>query len=135
MNHHVHNDLPLPTKKNLQKKLLGKKGEDIAVAYLEKHGYRIIERNFKKHYGELDVIALSGSDLVYVEVKTRIGTQYGKPEEAVTPWKLREVIKTAQYYKLLHPNLPDSIRIDVIGIELNYDNTLKYFNHIQNVTQ
>ncbi len=116
------------------KQRLGKIGEDLAVEYLRKHGYRILERNFKKRYGELDIIALDGKTLVFVEVKTRIGREFGKPEEAVTPWKLREVIQTAHFYKMLHPELPESLRIDVIGIELDFDETLKYFNHIQNVT-
>lgn len=121
------------------KQSLGKKGEDLAVAHLKDKGYRLLERNFKKRYGELDIIALdhqkSGTVLVFVEVKTRIGREFGKPEEAVTPWKLREVVQTAKFYKMLHPELPESMRIDVIGIELDFDETLKYFNHIQNVTQ
>ncbi len=114
---------------------LGKKGEDLAANYLTKHGYRIVDRNFKGRYGELDIIALEGTVLVFVEVKTRIGRSFGTPEEAVTPWKLAEVVKTAQYYKLLHPELPESLRVDVIGIELDSSEDLIYFNHIQNVTQ
>lgn len=117
---------------------LGKLGEDLAARYLEKHGYRILERNFKKRYGELDIIALERNketaELVFVEVKTRIGRNFGLPEEAVTPWKLREVVKTSQFYKMLHPELPDNLRVDVIGIELDFDYTLKYFNHIKSVT-
>ena len=113
---------------------LGKYGEELAATYLQKHGIRIIDRNFQEHYGELDIVAIEHQTLVFIEVKTRIGHAFGKPEESVTPWKLKEVVKTAQYYKMLHPELPESMRIDVIGIELNPDRTLKYFNHIQNVT-
>lgn len=124
--------------KSLRRQLLGKKGEQLAADYLNRHGYRIIERNFKARYGELDIIATElateQKTLVFIEVKTRIGRQFGLPEEAVTPRKLAEVVKTAQYYKLLHPELPESLRIDVIGIELDFDETLKYFNHIKNVT-
>lgn len=125
---------PSPPKKDLRKKYLGKQGEDLASDYLRNHGYLILERNFQKRYGELDIVALKDITLVFVEVKTRVGHAFGKPEESVTPRKLREVIQTAQYYKLIHPELPDSLRIDVIGIELDFDKTLKYFNHIQNVT-
>ncbi len=114
---------------------LGKLGEDLAVSYLQKHGYRIIERNFKKHYGELDIIALKDNTLVFVEVKTRIGDAFGTPEEAVTPWKLREVVKTAQYYKTLHPKLPESMRIDVIGVQMDEVGNVLLFNHIQSVTE
>lgn len=127
-------DPPPPRKKDLRKKDLGKQGEDLACDYLQRHGYLIIERNFQKRYGELDIVALTDKTLVFIEVKTRVGHKFGKPEEAVTHRKLREVTQTAQYYKLIHPELPDSLRIDVIGIELDFDKTLKYFNHIQNVT-
>jgi putative endonuclease len=119
---------------NLSRLLLGKKGEDLASNYLHKKGYRIIDRNFKKGYGELDIIALQDSTLVFIEVKTRIGREFGLPEEAVTPRKLREVIKTAQYYKLLHPQLPEAMQVDVIGIELDSSDRIVYFNHIQSVT-
>lgn len=114
--------------------LLGNKGEDLAVSYLQKHGYRIIERNFKARYGELDIICTKNNILVFVEVKTRIGHAYGKPEESVTPWKLREVVKTAQYYAMIHDELPQALRIDVIGIELDGNGVVVSFNHIQSVT-
>lgn len=113
---------------------LGKLGEETATTYLVKQGYRIIQRNFKARYGELDIICVKDDTLVVVEVKTRIGEEFGKPEESVTPWKLREVVKTAQYYKLLHEELPESMRIDVIGIQFDDTEAPIYFNHIQNVT-
>jgi putative endonuclease len=113
--------------------ILGKKGEDIAANYLQKHGYRIIERNFKARYGELDIICTKDNTLVFVEVKTRIGEKFGKPEESVTPWKLREVVKTAEFYKMTHNHLPEALRIDVIAIQLDGDQ-LTYFNHIISIT-
>ena len=118
----------------LHRQLLGKIGEHLAANYLQKRGYRIIERNFKARYGELDLICVKDDILVFVEVKTRMGEAFGKPEESVTPRKLREVIKTAEYYKLSHSRLPDALRIDVIGIELDEDEKIVYFNHIENVT-
>ncbi len=127
-------DPPPLRKKDPRKKALGKKGEDFASAYLSKHGYRLLERNFQKRYGELDIICVKDKTLIFVEVKTRVGHAFGRPEESVTPRKLAEVKQTALYYKMLHPELPDALRIDVIGIELDFDETLVYFNHIQNVT-
>lgn len=126
-------DPPTPNK-SLRKKRLGKIGEDFACEYLINHKYRLLERNFQKRYGELDIVALKDTTLVFVEVKTRIGRQFGLPEEAVTPRKLAEVKQTALYYKLLHPELPDSMQIDVIAIELETDETPKAFRHIENVT-
>lgn len=116
------------------KKRLGKLGEDLASSYLHKQGYRIVVRNFRIRYGEIDIICLKDSTLVCIEVKTRIGHSFGKPEEAVTRAKLHEVMKTAQFFALQNPNLPQSMRIDVIGIELGDDLGIVNFNHIQNVT-
>ena len=119
---------------SLKKKLLGKLGEDLAATYLTNHGYRLIERNFKKRYGEIDIIAVKDGILVFIEVKTRVGLQFGRPEEAVTKRKLHEVTQTGQYYALLHPELPVSQRIDVVAIILNEDEKVLSFEHIQNVT-
>lgn len=71
---------------------------------------------------------------MFVEVKTRVGREFGLPEESVTPRKLREVTHTAKYYKLIHPELPDELRIDVVAIELDHTDRVVYFNHIISVT-
>lgn len=123
-----------PPHKNFRKKRLGKIGEDLACEYLSGHHYTILEQNFQKRYGELDIVALKDNTLVFVEVKTRIGRAFGLPEESVTPRKLVEVKQTAAYYKLLHPELPDRMQIDVIAIELEVDESVKEFRHIENVT-
>jgi len=114
---------------------LGKYGEDLAAEYLTKHGYLIIEHNFKARYGELDLIALKNKQLIFIEVKTRIGTAYGLPEEAITKRKLDEVKLTAAYYFTLHPELPSFHRIDAVAILLYPDRTIKDFRHIENITQ
>jgi len=100
-------------------------GEDKACEFLRKNGYKIIERNFRKGYGEIDIVAIHSSAgsgqavLVFVEVKTRTSNSFGNPLEAITPWKLKSLIKTAQYYKMIHPKLPDSLRIDAISVILS----------------
>lgn len=93
-------------------------GEQAAASYLLSKQFRILERNFKARYGEIDIVAREGNTLVFVEVKTRCTDSYGSPEMSVTPRKLREVIQTAQYYVLLHPEIPD-MRIDVVAIMLD----------------
>ena len=114
---------------------IGKLGEDIATKFLREKGWKILQRNYKARYGEIDIVAQDKEILVFVEVKTRIGNAYGTPEESVTPRKLREVVETAQYYKMLHPDFPDALRIDVIGIVLDSVSFFPiYFNHTQNVT-
>ncbi len=99
---------------------VGKKGEDIATEYLKRHGYKIIERNFRsQRWGEIDIVAVDKDTLVFVEVKTREGTKYGEPVEAVTPFKLRALERAGQYYKMEHPEAPEALRIDVISIILD----------------
>lgn len=112
----------------------GKIGEDAACQYLKSHGFRIIERNFRKGYSEIDIVALDGKTLVFVEVKARYSQTYGKPEEAVTYWKMKSLIHAAQYYKLLHPKLPDSLRIDVVSVYLTPDNQAEKIELFKNIT-
>lgn len=101
-----------------------KLGEDKACEYLKKLGFKIIERNFRKRYGELDIVAVdpsagSGREvLCFVEVKTRTSNQFGSPLEAINYWKLKSLIKTAQYYKMTHKNLPESLRVDAVSVKL-----------------
>lgn len=117
---------------NINKTSKGKLGEDLAAKFLEKSGYKIIERNFHSRVGEIDIIAQDGGTLVFVEVKTRWSKKFGLPVEAVTPFKLNSIVKTLNYYKLLHPELPESLRIDVVSVDLE-DKTPK-IELIKNVT-
>ena len=101
-----------------------KLGEDKACEYLKKLGFKIIERNFRKGYGEIDIVAIEetkkdGKILVFVEVKTRTSSQFGSPLEAITYWKLKSLIKMAKFYKMTHRNLPESLRIDAVAVILN----------------
>jgi len=122
----------LSEEKNRQK--LGKLGELRAATYLQERGFSIIERNFRARYGEIDIVAHDHNTLVFVEVKTRISRQYGLPEEAVTPKKLREIIQTAAVYTLRHHMQKMLQRIDVIAIQMNPDYTVKTIHYIENVT-
>lgn len=96
----------------------GKLGEQIAMQILRRKGYKILQRNFRSKFGEIDIVAEDRGVLVFVEVKTRWSRKFGYPEEAVTSWKLRSIIKTGDYYKLTHPNTPGLIRIDVVAIDI-----------------
>lgn len=109
-------------------------GESIAAAYLQKKGYRLIARNFTIRGGELDLIATHQNTLVFIEVKTRSGTQFGTAEEAITPWKLRALIKTAQFFSLQQPKLPKALRIDLVAVHLSQFGELEHIEHIENIT-
>lgn len=109
-------------------------GEDAACDYLKKKGYILLERNFRKSYGEIDIIARLKDLLVFVEVKTRTNANYGTPFDAIAPHKLRQIVKGAKYYKyVLHPNLPDNLRIDAIGVIVSGDK-VQSIEHIENIT-
>lgn len=104
--------------KKSQTSLQGKLAEDFASKFLVQNGYKIIERNFRSKFGEIDIIAVKGDYLVFVEVKARWSLKFGKPEEAVTSSKLWKIGKTGEYYSLLHPNSPKKLRIDVVALEI-----------------
>lgn len=112
----------------------GKTGEDLAENFLKENGFRVIEKNFNGRYGEIDIIALDQDTLVFVEVKTRTSSQFGNPLEAITFWKLKTLIKTAQFYKLTHQNLPESLRIDAVAVELFPNGELKNIEHVKNIS-
>lgn len=102
--------------------ILGQKGEDLAAAYLLNAGYRIVVRNYRNQYGEIDIIALSltkkTKTLVFVEVKTRKNTLFSHPSEAVTRKKQLQISKVALEY-LAKNNLTEvAARFDVVAIIL-----------------
>jgi putative endonuclease len=79
-------------------KQIGDEAEDLAVDYLRGQGYEIIERNFRCSFGEVDIIALDGDALVFVEVKKKGSDRFGTPGEMITPKKLEKVRRSAQKY-------------------------------------
>jgi putative endonuclease len=103
------------------KKDLGKKGEVVAAKLLQREGYKILARNFNSRFGEIDIVAQEGDTLVFVEVKTRWSQQFGAPEEAITPRKLKSIEKAGQMFRIKHPSLPEAERIDVVAIEIDED--------------
>ncbi len=98
------------------KQYLGREGERVAEKYLKKKGYILVEKNYRCHGGELDLIVLDRRVVVFVEVKTRTGQSYGSPFEAVERRKQQRMIRAAQYFlsqKGLHQR---DARFDVIGV-------------------
>jgi len=103
-------------------KLRGDIGEELACKYLLQNGYKILERNFRIRGGEIDVIALDGETLAYIEVKTRTSYQFGRPEESITLRKLKFLERATKFYRIKRKNLvqlPDLERIDFVGIDMS----------------
>lgn len=108
----------------------GKKGEQAAARYLEEHGYSILEQNYTKRGGELDLVARNETFLVFVEVKTRRENASVSPLESVTNAQRRRLIQTALQYLQSHPT-PLQPRFDVIGLTMNGDRVV-FVEHIEN---
>lgn len=109
-------------------------GENAAVNFLQKKGFKIIDRNTRKRYGEIDIVAIDNTSLVFVEVKTRRGQKFGLPEESINYRKMKSLLKSINYYKLIHPSLPDEMRIDVVCVYLGDDYSISKVLHYPNVT-
>lgn len=95
---------------------LGARGEDAAAAYLGRIGMTIIDRNWRCRAGEIDIVALDGTDLVLVEVKTRRSTSRGTPEEAVSTAKQQRIVRLARNYMAEAGVRPAGVRFDVVAI-------------------
>lgn len=99
------------------KREIGSRYEDMAAAFLEQQGFRILERNFRDRKGEIDLVARDGNILVFVEVKYRKDIQKGYPEEAVGYSKQQRIRHTAEYYLYRHHLGEDTAcRFDVVSI-------------------
>lgn len=113
---------------------LGRYGEDAAIRYLLERGYELVERNFHTRYGELDLVMRHGRELVFVEVKARSNTRYGRPEDAITTQKLRRIRKNIYLYLQQRSPRFAALRIDVIAIDLEPDSyRVVDIRHYQNV--
>lgn len=113
---------------------IGKWGEQTASEYLEKNGYSILFRNWHCEYGELDIIGKKQDTLVFFEVKTRTGIQYGWPEESITPTKQEHLLNCAELFLNSFPEYSElNWQIDVVAILVNIkDNRHFKITHYEN---
>jgi putative endonuclease len=110
-------------------KALGSKGEDLAVTFLRKKGFRIISRNYKNYIGEIDIIAQDGETVVFIEVKTRANDSFGFPFESVHRRKRQKLRNLALLYlKKAGEELP--VRFDVLSITCTESGGME-IDHIQ----
>lgn len=115
---------------------LGKLGEDIACNFLKSKGHKIILRNFKKPFGEIDIITKKNNILIFVEVKTLKENKIGFcPEDQMTQFKIKRLKKICQYFILNNSELINDKygwQIDLIAIYMNNENnyTIKHYENI-----
>ena len=117
---------------------VGKIGEDLAREYLEKEGYKIIEQNYRTKYAEIDLVAektskfLGPKTLVFVEVRTKVGEQFGSPEDTINRAKLQKVLWNAKTYSAFS-RWQGPQRIDAICIVLKPDFSVSRLTHHENI--
>jgi len=102
---------------------IGKRGETLAISFLKKNGYRIIESNFRCRYGEIDIVAQDGKTVAFIEVKTKTSNRFGSPTQAIDSRKQRQVSKTALAYISQKRLTNYSARFDVVGINIKGSNS------------
>ncbi|TKV29921.1 YraN family protein [Arthrobacter sp. NamB2] len=100
----------------LAKDQLGRRGEATAAVFLERAGLKIVDRNWRCPAGEIDLVAIDGSTLVIVEVKTRSSDNFGQPLEAITAGKLERLYVLASKWARAHNLRFSGFRIDAVGV-------------------
>ena len=115
---------------NNAKQVLGKEGERVAEQFLKRKGYVVVERNYRCHGGELDLIVLDRRVVVFVEVKTRTGHGFGSPFEAVEARKQQRMIRAAQFFLSQKRLDQRDARFDVVGV--SWEGREPVVEHIEN---
>src|SRR5919202_1195203 len=98
---------------------LGKSGEDLACRELERRGYAILARRYRRKGGEVDIVARDGPTLVFIEVKARDGSSFGEPPEAVTALKRLRMARLATDYIMRQHLREGPCRFDVVSIQFD----------------
>lgn len=114
---------------------IGSAAEDFVSGRLQRNGYVVIDRNWRVRGGEIDIVALDGDTLVFVEVKARHGERGGIAEDAVDARKLGRLLRAAELYIVAHPRHIDRLwRVDVVAVTLSPDGAVRRYSHVENLT-
>ncbi|MGH2543174.1 MAG: YraN family protein [Ardenticatenaceae bacterium] len=114
---------------------LGRLGEELARRHLETSGYVVLNINYRARLGEIDIVAEKDGVLVFVEVRTRRGSQFGTPEESLTPGKQTHLISAAHQYLQANRAEDRNWRIDVVAVELDSHGKLLRVEVIENAVE
>ncbi|MEK7567624.1 MAG: YraN family protein [Patescibacteria group bacterium] len=121
-------------KKKTEKRKIGDLGESIAIKYLESKGFKLLERNYLKPWGEIDIICKKGNNLYFIEVKTVTHETSGfKAEENVHPFKLRRLERTINSYLLEKGEGESDWQMDLIVVILDKENKKAKVKYIEGI--
>ncbi|MBQ6820501.1 MAG: YraN family protein [Clostridium sp.] len=109
---------------------IGNFGEYLALSYLKNIGYKLLSKNFRTKYGEIDLIFIDNDVIVFIEVKSRYNYHFGLPREAITYSKEKQIINVSSYYLYKNELLNYNCRFDVIEVYFNTTNNTYKINHI-----
>ena len=112
-------------------KEIGSYGEAIASKYLLNKGYALLHNNFSCKFGEIDIVALRGDIISFIEVKSRYDSLFGEPKESITYFKCKRIIRSAEYYLLKNKLYNYLVRFDVIEIKFNRNNSNYTINFLE----
>lgn len=121
-------------KQNFQK---GRRGEDIAISYLQRLGFQVIEKNYHTRFGEIDIVAIKGAKVHFVEVKLKVGELFGTPEEMINKSKIWQVTRTAESYLLKNRDIAmkyPQVQIDAVCIVMDSEGNEERVNYYENLT-
>jgi putative endonuclease len=110
----------------------GKIGEKVARKYLEENGYKMLEQNYRTKYAEIDLVAKKKNEMIFVEVRTKRGEDFGTPEETINKKKLRKLWGNAKAYTIWK-KWRGPYRVDAICIVLKSNGKVDRLNHYQNI--
>ena len=122
-----------PAVRKNPRKVFGDLGERLAEQHLLAKGYRILERNHRTQFGEIDIVALADDTVICVEVRCRRGTSMGYAHESLTPAKQRRMAEMSEAYGLDDETLPPGRRIDLIALDFAADGRLLALVHHENI--
>jgi putative endonuclease len=114
------------------RKELGAKGENLAVKFLKRRGYKIVQRNYRCKLGEIDIIAERSKTLVFVEVRTKQTEEFGPPQYSITAAKRGQISRVALCYIREKKLVEQSCRFDVIAITFSSESRRPRIEHIEN---
>ena len=114
---------------------LGNRGEELARRILLNKGYTVLECNYRCRWGEVDIVAQDGAQLVFVEVRARTGSAFGSPEESVTPAKAQRLTATAQTYLQERDCEAASWRIDLVAVRMQPNGQVRSIAHLENAVE
>ncbi|MFH1956324.1 MAG: YraN family protein [Patescibacteria group bacterium] len=120
-----------------QKQEIGNLGEDLACEFLMKHGYKILDRNYRKKWGEIDIIAIKNNIIHFVEVKSVSHVTDYLPEENIHPWKRKRLARAIQTYLLENPAVSGTDetewQTDSLAVFLDFQTRKARFRLLENI--